>query len=593
MIEFEDRDRAGGGAAAKEDLYLYGGRVTAEFKAKALRAYDRYTADRSEVIARVIDNEKYYRGFYRRDTDEITQKMKCETPLLFAAIENACATSAENFPSPNVIEREPAGISAAEILSKLIDSEFDRVNFRKTYKENVRNKHKYGTAIYGVFYNDNGGLNIKSLDILDVYVDAHVEDIQNSDFLFISAAVSNEVLKATYPEFSELFSGDAQIQTLNGSIAMSDRSVVLDCYYKRPNGAVHMMKLCNKTILRATEDMPGYENGLYNHGLYPIVFDTLYPIEHTPYGFGMLDIGKATQIQIDKIDNSITENIIVTSKPRYFSKKNGGIEEDEFRDFSKNIVHYDGDAESIKQIITTAVTTNPMTYREYKKDELKELIANRDFQQGGNAGGVVSGTAINLLQQSGEKRARMMMDDSYDAYRKIVTMVIELIRQFYIKPMIVRSTDDCGRRSFMEFSNEQLNKIESKTWFDEYGRAMTGGEVIPLEFDVDVVIQKENPFSRESQNTTLLQMWQTGLFNPELISQALVVLKGMNFEGKDRIVNELEGMLNNSTNPTATQGVASPMSEGEVANGGGMADMGNTVDMTGMGDMGMMSGAIQ
>lgn len=525
--------------------YRYEGAVSDTLKSEALAAFRKYEGDKHSLVERIRDNERFYRDFYDRRTENLKKKMDCSTPLLFSAIENACATSSENYPSPNIIERDPDGTKTAETLSKLIECELDHIGFKKIYKNNTRNKLKYGTAIYGVFYNDiSGDIDIKSIDILDVYTDMHLRDVQDSDFLFISQAVDNDILKRAYPHCAELFTGHASVETITESCTLNNRSVVLDCYYRKNDGTLHMMKLCKDTVIFATEDVVGYEKGLYDHGLYPVVFDVLYPCEHSPFGFGMIDIGKGTQIQIDKMDGAITENIIKSSQVRYFSKKNGGIDEKEFSNYEKDIVHYDGDSAFVFPISTTGVNANYMTYREYKKDELKELVANRDFQQGDASGGVVSGTAINLLQQSGEKRARSMMDDSYEAYRMIIVMAIELIRQFYKDERVIRSTDEYGRKNFIKFSNELLSKKKYNSY--------DGFTYEPLLFDIDVVAQKENPFTREAQNNIMLALWQQGLFNPQMNQVAQIVLKNMNFDGKDKILSDLQGMLENNQQP-ATQ----------------------------------------
>ena len=517
-------------------MYPYSGKISDEFKTKILNTFRRYETDKTELVQRLRDNEQYYRSFYTGNTQDLKNKMNCSTPLLFSAIENACATSSENFPSANIIERDEDGSDVAETLSKLIDCELNYVGFKNIYKKNTRNKLKYGTAIYGVFYNDKTeSIDIKCIDILDIFVDMHLENIQDSEFVFISAAIDNETLKEIYPDYKALFSGDAQIDTLTDKQTLSNRSTIIDCYYKKPDGSLHMVKMCKNNILSATEDIPGYETGIYDHGMYPVVFDPLYTCEHSPFGFGMIDIGKATQIQIDKMDAAITENMIINSKVRYFSKKNGGIDEKEFVDVSRNIVHFEGDGDGIRAVSGPTVNANFINYRESKKDELKELVANRDFQQGDASGGVVSGTAISLLQQSGEKRARSMIDDSYECFKNVVSMTVELVRQFYNEPRVIRSTDEFGRKTFMTFSNDLLLKSN----YDPY----KGYEWTPLCFDIDIVAQKENPFTRESQNSTMLALWDKGLFNPQLQQIAQIVLKNMNFDGREKILSDIQELI--------------------------------------------------
>lgn len=524
--------------ATSVQIYEYNGKVRPELLYEANEAFRTYKSEKEKLMNRIKDDEAYYRNLYTRSLDDIKKNMRCDTSFIFSGIENALADASENYPVPNILARSAKGEKAAEKISKVLPVILDRVCFKKSYKTAVRDKLKYGTAVYGAFYDNNSGdIDIRSIDITDIYVDMHISDIQDSSFVFVAAAVPNEVLKRTYPKHKKLFVGEAQIENLmESSYTLKNRSLVLDCYYKKPDGTVHMMKLCKDNIIQATEDMEGYENGLYAHGLYPFVFDVLYPEKHCPFGFGMIDIGKGVQTSIDNIDSAITENILVNTKPRYLTKRNGGISEDEFRDYSKNIVHYEGETDAIKAIEPTVLNANSISHREIKKDELKEILANRDFQQGSTSGGVTAASAIEALQQSGEKRSRSMIDDTYERYKSLMHMVIELIRQFYNEKKSYRTKDSSGKTGYETFSNEDMYAS------GEYDPVNGYSNPVPIEFDIDVVAQRENPYTREQQNNTLLTLWSSGLININNYEAALVVLKNMNFDGKDRLISDFESL---------------------------------------------------
>ena len=540
------------------DMYSYNGNISKTFLDEALEAYRIYKSDKELLMQRVRDNERYYRECYSATTDALRNNAACNTSFIMSAIENICSDASESYPEPNILEREPEGENAADALSKLIPITLDRANFRKIFKEGTRNKAKYGTAIYGVFYDEElCDVDIRCIDICDIFVDMHISNIQDSRFMFTSAAIDNDTLKRRYPKFENLFTGDTTVDSLyTEGYTLKNRSSVIDCYYKKPSGEVHMMKICNSTIIAATEDMKGYENGLYNHGKYPVVFDVMYQQNHCPFGFGLIDIGKGTQIEIDKLDKAITENIMCAAKPRYLSKRNSGIDVEKFRNLENQIIEFEGDPENIKPNQSAGLSSEAITHRERKKDELKELLANRDFQQGETTGGVTAASAIEALQQSGEKRSRSMISDSYDAYREIVKMIIEIIRQFYDNERSFRTKDDNGKKTFISFSNELMYKYDSEHC-SKY----------PLEFDIDVVAQRENPYTREMTNNTMLTMWQSGLFKPENIDSTILLLKNMSFDGKDKLIANLQDFKENLTQSTQSQN-AQPQLMSEV-------DMGN------------------
>ena len=520
------------------EQFIYTGRVSEDTRSAALRCYETYRSDRESYIARVRDNERYYRSFYDKQSGRLMRRPDCGTPLLFACIDNAAADASSSYPVPHILEREPEGTAAAEALSKLLPVQLEMCRFRRVYNTNNLNKLKYGTAIYGVFYDGaERSIDIRAVDLMDIYIDMHLKNVQDSRFMFISAAVDNDTLKGQYPQFEQLFSGDCEIEGIASSYKLTNRCEVLDCYYKKADGTLHMMKLCKGVIIEATEDMDGYERGLYDHGLYPVVIDNMYPIEDCPFGFGMLDIGKATQIQIDKLDNAITKNVMITSRQRYFSKRSSGINIEEFADIDRDIVSIEGDIEeAAKPIASTSLTANPIIHRENKKSELKELLANRDFQQGQTTGGVTAASAIKALRETGEKRSRKMIAGTYDVYKELIFMTIELIRQFYNDERTFRVDPEPGRREFIEFSNRMLRR----SVFDP----ATGSRASrPVEFDIEVVPQAEDPFTQEQQNETALTLWNAGFFLPQNLEQARMVLKNMDFKGKGQLINDIESAI--------------------------------------------------
>lgn len=81
------------------------------------------------------------------------------------------------------------------------------------------------------------------------------------------------------------------------SIDQTDKLVVVDWYYKvqDPSGKklLHYCKFCGDEVLFATENEERYRaTGWYDHGLYPVVFDTLFPEKNSPAGFGYIAIAK-------------------------------------------------------------------------------------------------------------------------------------------------------------------------------------------------------------------------------------------------------------------------------------------------------------
>lgn len=59
-------------------------------------------------------------------------------------------------------------------------------------------------------------------------------------------------------------------------------------------------------------------------------------------------------------------------------------------------------------------------------------------------------------------------------------------------------------------------------------------------FDILVTAEKQSPFSRAAQNETAKELYGMGLFAPENSIPALACLDMMDFEGKDKVVQEIQ-----------------------------------------------------
>ena len=112
-------------------------------------------------------------------------------------------------------------------------------------------------------------------------------------------------------------------------------------------------------------------------------------------------------------------------------------------------------------------------------------------------------------------------------------MVIELIRQFYSEPRSFRTMAEDGDLRFIQYSNAGI--VERDTLMPDG----TVRHVRPV-FDISVTAEKQSPFSRAAQNETAKELYGMGLFEPERAIPALVCLDMMDFEGKDKVKQQIQ-----------------------------------------------------
>lgn len=527
---------------------------------------------------------------------------KPSSAWLFNTIQNKHADAMDNYPEPVVLPRERSDEQSAKTLSQILPVVQEYNHFEQVYSDNWWEKLKHGTAVYGIFWDpqkDNGlgDIEIRDIDLLKLFWEPGITDIQKSRNLFIVDLVDNDLLDSEYPQLKGKQKGkvvDVKEYIYDDNVDTSDKSVVVDWYYKvkTPDGrtALHYIKFVGSTLLYASENDPEYrERGFYDHGMYPVVLDVMYPEKGTPIGFGYVAICKDPQLYIDKLSANILENAMMATKKRFFVSDTTAINEQEFLDWNRPLVHVNGplDDGRIQEIVTQPLSDIYVTVAQMKIEEMKDTAANRDVNSGGTTN-VTAAAAIAALQEAGNKASRDMIAASYRAYTQINTLCVELMRQFYDLSRSFRITGEGSEYQFIDFDNTGLQ--DQVTGLDTMGNPMYRRPV----FDLKIKAQKKNPFSRMEQNERAKELYAMGFFAPENAQASLIALDMMDFEGiqtvKEKVMQGqtlLNMVMQMSQQLSAITGVLMPQEETQA--GGGT----NTAESGGGGGNGLASGIME
>ena len=507
----------------------------------------KYKQGKANLETKIIDNEQWYKIRHWECMRGEKKDVQPASAWLFNCIANKHADAMDNFPSPNILPREEGDKAEAEMLSSIIPVVLDQNEFEQTYSDVWNYKLKAGTGVYGVFWDNTklnglGDIAIRKVDLLNLFWESGVTDIQKSRNVFHVELADNDLLVNAYPQLAGKLGQstlDISKYVYDDSVDTSNKSAVIDWYYKtNQNGrtVLHYCKFVNDEVLFATENNPQFaERGWYDDGEYPFVFDVLYPVEGSPCGFGYIDIGKDAQTYIDRGNQAIMMNMLANAKPRHFIRTDGSVNEEEYADMTKDFIHVDGNLgqDSILPVQGKPLNDIYVNVLINKIDELKETTGNRDISTGGTTSGVTAASAIAAMQEAGSKLSRDNSKSAYRAYRKIILMVIERIRQFYDMPRYFRIMGDNGAARYVEYSNAN---IQAQPIATEFGVQMGGRK--PL-FDIEVTAQKQSPYSKMAQNELALQFYSAGFFNPQMSDQALACLDMMDFDRKQFIMQRI------------------------------------------------------
>lgn len=531
--------------------------------AEAVQTLKRYKEGKANLEDRIIEEERWWK-LRHWDVINAGQKQDKDAPpraeptsaWLFNSISNKHADIMDNYPEPNVLPREQADEQDAQSLSSVLPVILERNNYEETYSDAGWYKLKHGVVAKGVFWNQEledgmGDIDIRFIDILNVFWEPGITDLQASRNLFVVDLKDNDLLEQEYPQLKGKLGGqiiDVKQYVYDDNVDTSNKSVVVDWYYKKrtPEGKtiLHYCKFVGSEVLFATENEPGrYPNGFYDHGEYPVRFDVLFPEEGTPTGFGYIAIMKSPQLYIDKLSQVILENSLMAARPRWFSKKNVGVNREQYLDWSNPIVDVEGDIsdERLRPIEVPPVPAYVLEMLQMKIDELKETSSNRDVSQGSSSGGVTAAAAIAALQEAGNKTSRDMISASYRSFTEECYLAIELIRQFYSEVRSFRITGDTGKYEYIQFSNAGLRgkPIPPAYAGQEAEPGYTPATRRPV-FDIVIKAQKRSPYSKMSQNELAKEMYSMGFFNPQLAEQSLTALELMEFDGQEKVKDRIE-----------------------------------------------------
>ena len=508
----------------------------------------KYKEGKSNLEQRIVENEQWFKlRHWECMRKEKTNQVEPSSGWLFNAIANKHADAMDNFPSPNVLPREEGDKAEAEMLSSIIPVILEQNDFEETYDNVWDYKLKAGTGIYGVFWdkeklNGLGDVSIRKVDIINLFWESGITDIQRSRNLFHVELADNDLLVAAYPQLEGKLGNstiDVSKYIYDDAVDTNNKSAVVDWYYKKnQNGktVLHYCKYVNDEVLFATENDPEFaERGWYDHGLYPFVFDPLFSVEGTPCGFGYIDIGKSAQEYIDRGNQAIMQNMLANVRPRHFIRNDGEVNEEEYADLTKDFIHVNGNLgqDSILPVQGKPLNDIYVQVINNKIDELKEVTGNRDISTGGTTSGVTAASAIAAMQEAGSKLSRDNSKASYRAFRKVCLMIIELIRQFYDIPRCFRIMGENGAARYVEYSNAGISPQ-----FQGVEMGVDMGYRLPL-FDIEITAQKQSPYSKMSQNELALQFYQAGFFNPQMADQALACLDMMDFDRKQFIMQKI------------------------------------------------------
>ena len=234
---------------AAEALKDDGKIITQEKIIEAEAILQKYRAGKQKLDERIVDNEQWFKlrhwGQIAQTKEQLQSHLNPEptSAWLLNCLINKHADAMDNYPGINVLPREQQDEADAKQLSSILPVILEQNDYEQTYSDVWWYKLKAGTGVTGVFWDSSknnglGDIDIRRVDILNLFWEPGIQDIQDSQNLFSVEYVDIDILKRQYPDLEFGKSSIIQVTKYiyDDSIDMTDKLAVVDWYYKVNDG---------------------------------------------------------------------------------------------------------------------------------------------------------------------------------------------------------------------------------------------------------------------------------------------------------------------------------------------------------------------
>lgn len=227
----------------------------------------RYKQGKQNLERRIIADEDWWKlRQWRQFSDKGNPNDdRPASGWLFNVIMGKHADAVAAYPGPVIRPREPDDRQEAQMLSSIIPCILEQNDFEEVYSDTCWQKMKQGTGVWGVYWDQDklgglGDISIRPVNVLNLFWEPGVTDIQRSQNVFYLELEDNETLLAAYPQLAGKLGGSSAVLSryrTDDAVDLSEKTLVVDWYYKKRVGGrtvLHYCKYVGETVLYATEN---------------------------------------------------------------------------------------------------------------------------------------------------------------------------------------------------------------------------------------------------------------------------------------------------------------------------------------------------
>ena len=171
---------------------------------------ERYKAGKSQTERRILASENWWKLRNTIEEQKVTNigadgGFTATSGWLHNVIVSKHADAMESYPEPNILPREEMDKGEAQMLTAIVPCVLEQNLFETTYSDNMWQKLKTGTGVYKVVWDGGklhglGDISVERVNLLNIYWEPGVTDIQRSRYFFHTELCDKDLLEQRYPE---------------------------------------------------------------------------------------------------------------------------------------------------------------------------------------------------------------------------------------------------------------------------------------------------------------------------------------------------------------------------------------------------------
>ena len=210
---------------------------------KAMGILQKYKECKANLERRIVENEEWFKMQHwpMMQKEQKKDDIRPASAWLFNSIINKHADIMDNFPEALILPRERSDEATAKTLSSVIPVILQQNDYEQVYSDIGWYKLKAGSSAQSICWDNTklnglGDISIKKCDIINLFWQSGITDIQDSANVFYVTLVDNDELKKNYPNLKSLGNYpelDVNKYIYDDQVDTTEKSAVVDWYYKQ------------------------------------------------------------------------------------------------------------------------------------------------------------------------------------------------------------------------------------------------------------------------------------------------------------------------------------------------------------------------